>query len=171
MKKKYLIAIGVILTVVIVFFATGCHKRLYAQAVIRAIEANDDVKLEQLLSRGGDLDAVPYTEFTHRILECFNYPPLMLACERGNVSAVELLLQYGADPNTVYRGETALTVACYSYEATKNDIILLLLEAGADITHRTSYGKIGYDLFKYRMQQKESPNAQDEEILQRLAVE
>ena len=147
MKKKILV-IAAVIVLIIALFLLGCQKRMYARSLIRAIENHDQEKLETLLEKNGDINAKPYLEPVSRCIERFNYPPLLLACERGNAAAVRTLLQNDADPNLICSNRTALIIACSSYNQNREEIIRLLLAAGADTSYIDQYGNNAYDYYR-----------------------
>ena len=67
------------------------------------------------------------------------FQPLPLACFYGHVEAARLLLDHGADPNTLSRNEHIKTNALHAAAASENkdavvrlELCELLLELGAD---------------------------------------
>jgi ankyrin repeat protein len=67
------------------------------------------------------------------------FQPLPLACFYGHVEAARLLLDHGADPNTLSRNERIKTNALHAAAASENkgpevrlELCKLLLEHGAD---------------------------------------
>jgi ankyrin repeat protein len=73
--------------------------------------------------------------------------PLHLACEKGKLADVELLLNHGADPNFTndycYRHWTPLHYACLSE---RPEVVKMLLEHGADLTVETRMGSTPLDV-------------------------
>lgn len=67
---------------------------------------------------------------------------LPLTCASGRGKMIALLIRNGADVNEKNRfnGETALHVACMSYNA-KEEIFSLLVESGADISVKNRHGE------------------------------
>ncbi|KAK3707864.1 hypothetical protein LTR37_011866 [Vermiconidia calcicola] len=65
---------------------------------------------------------------------------LRCAAKTGEVAAVQLLLDHGANPNTLdARGRTALSEARRSYR-TSEAVVGILLDYGADVSHRDGDG-------------------------------
>jgi uncharacterized protein len=67
------------------------------------------------------------------------FQPLPLACFYGHVEAARVLLEHGADPNTLSRNERIKTNALHAAAASENktretrlELCRLLLEHGAD---------------------------------------
>jgi len=63
---------------------------------------------------------------------------ILEAVEKGDLRMVEILLKFGADPDSIYGGETLLMHACVS--GAGPGIIHLLIQAGADINARDRDG-------------------------------
>jgi ankyrin repeat protein len=60
--------------------------------------------------------------------------PLHIACRKGNVKSVKMLLDSGADPNVFnYFGQTPLLLAC---TADNSAIVKMLLDKNADAIER-----------------------------------
>jgi len=74
-------------------------------------------------------------------LDCHKQTPLHLACQKGYMNLVRLLIYHGADVNAITnpRRETPLYLACTSLHA---DVVLCLLEshANANTNHMDVYG-------------------------------
>lgn len=83
-------------------------------------------------------DGQPFDEKDSR-----GYSPLMLAVYSGSSRASQLLLSYGADPNsTDHAGNTVLMGAAFKGYP---DLVLLLLKMGADINIRNAAGLTALD--------------------------
>ena len=94
-------------------------------ALIRALEANDLKKVQQLLAKGADPNQKDNSDFS----------ALSDAASRGNEPMVRLLLKAGANVNA--DSEDALARAAqFGNTATMR----ALLEAGANVNHRDSEG-------------------------------
>ena len=64
----------------------------------------------------------------------FKETPLHVACERGSLPMIRMLMEHGADPNTCNeKNDTPLHVACRSGNL---DVVRLLMEHGADLLAR-----------------------------------
>ena len=77
--------------------------------------------------------------------------PLNIACEIGDVAIIDLLLKKGADPNHEDKNrETPLFNICKSNKdtKTKEEIIFLLMEAGAETSKVNKEGKSIFDFVK-----------------------
>ena len=91
-------------------------------ALFEAVFVGDVAEIKRLIASGVDVDEKHKTGYTS----------LHFACLRKKEDCVRVLLQHGADPNTVDRyGSTPLLNACYSYPINLN-IIRMLLDYGAD---------------------------------------
>jgi ankyrin repeat protein len=74
--------------------------------------------------------------------DSFGTTPLHLAVSYGQLEAVQLLLQHGADVcNVTNSGSTVMHAATGLKEGQKHVIIDLLLEKGADINHKDNFGQ------------------------------
>ena len=63
--------------------------------------------------------------------------PLMFACQGGHLDIVKLLIEHGANVNTLdFDGDTALAHAARKGE---NKIVKFLIDAGADVNVRNRY--------------------------------
>ena len=64
--------------------------------------------------------------------------PLITACERGHISCVELLIQYGADINATNKNRwNPLVIASYDGSVS---CLELLLRSGAEVNYEDQYG-------------------------------
>ena len=69
--------------------------------------------------------------------DCFDETPLHLACWRGNVDTVRLLLDHGAEDNLSHGGLTAFHQACMDGHI---ELVRLFIQRGANIHVKGSYG-------------------------------
>lgn len=122
--------------------------------LLEALYSGDDERVDELLAREPQLNvfeaaALGRTERLEELLaedpESANafgddgFQPLPLACFFGHVDAARLLLDHGADPNTLSRNERVKTNALHAAAASENkgpevrlELCKLLLERGAD---------------------------------------
>ena len=122
--------------------------------LLEALYRGDDARVEELLGQGGELNVFEAAAFgrTERLRELLDedptradafgddgFQPLGLACFFGHVDAARLLLERGADPNTLARNEHIQTSALHAAAASENkdpetryELCKLLLEGGAD---------------------------------------
>jgi ankyrin repeat protein len=122
--------------------------------LLEALYAGQDEQVAELLAAGPELDVFEAAAFgrTERLRELLDedaaradafgedgFQPLGLACFFGHVEAARLLLERGADPNTLARNEHIRTNALHAAaagenkdEPTRYGLCGLLLEHGAD---------------------------------------
>jgi ankyrin repeat protein len=109
-------------------------KHKYSRDLIAAIEANDMEKLQALVDKGGDLDALPYNELLADGL--VNIPPLIMATTKSNFEAVKILVEAGADVNikATFGYYPPLLESIYCWRDVGNfDIAYYLIDNGANI--------------------------------------
>src|SRR2546430_14460869 len=119
-----------------------------------ALYRGDDERVSELLAGEPELNVFEAAAFgrTERLRELLDedpsqanaygddgFQPLGLACFFGHVDAARLLLDHGADPNTLSRNEHIVTNALHAAAASENkgpdvrfELCKLLLERGAD---------------------------------------
>ena len=122
--------------------------------LLEALHRGDDERVAELLAQRTELNvfeaaALGKTERLRQLLaenpESANaygddgFQPLPLACFYGHVEAARVLLDHGADPNTLARNEHIRTNALHAAAASENkgpesryELCELLLERGAD---------------------------------------
>jgi ankyrin repeat protein len=122
--------------------------------LLEALHRGDDAQVGELLASNPELDvfeaaALGRVERIQVLLEddaglanAFGddgFQPLPLACFYGRVAAARVLLDHGADPNTLGRNEHIQTNALHAAAASENkdeetryELCQLLLEHGAD---------------------------------------
>ena len=122
--------------------------------LLDALHRGDEETVSQLLARQPELDifeaaalgkAGRVQEILAKEPESANafgddgFQPLTLACFYGHVDAARVLLEHGADPNTLGRHEHIQTNALHAAAASENksretrlELCKLLLEHGAD---------------------------------------
>jgi len=122
--------------------------------LLEALYAGQDEQVAELLAARPELDVFEAAAFgrTERLRELLDedaaranafgedgFQPLGLACFFGHVEAARLLLERGADPNTLARNEHIQTNALHAAaagvnkdEPTRYELCELLLEHGAD---------------------------------------
>jgi ankyrin repeat protein len=122
--------------------------------LLDALHRGDDERVGELLAKRPELnifeaaalgDAVRLRGLLSQEPENANaygddgFQPLPLACFYGHVDAARLLLEHGADPNTLARNEHIQTNALHAAAASENkgpevrlELCKLLLDNGAD---------------------------------------
>jgi uncharacterized protein len=122
--------------------------------LLQALYRGDRDQVDSLLARDPQLNVFEAAAFgrTDRLRELLDedgslanaygddgFQPLGLACFFGHVEAARVLLEHGADPNTLGRNENIRTNALHAAaaaastgEETRYELAELLLEHGAD---------------------------------------
>eukprot|EP01060_Flectonema_neradi_P003715 TRINITY_DN1241_c1_g1_i1.p1 TRINITY_DN1241_c1_g1~~TRINITY_DN1241_c1_g1_i1.p1 ORF type:complete len:389 (+),score=70.32 TRINITY_DN1241_c1_g1_i1:52-1218(+) len=108
---------------------------LSVKQLMNAVRYGNSQAIRLLVSAGIDVNSL----YEPPGSSCQQKTALMLAAQEQQLETVKILLELGAEPNisTSPLGETALDLAIASPEVTR-----LLLEHGADCTHRDAYGMI-----------------------------
>jgi len=130
--------------------------------LLEALHRGDDERVAELLAQRTELNvfeaaALGKTERLRELLdqdpESANaygddgFQPLALACFYGHVDAARVLLDHGADPNTLARNAHIRTNALHAAAASENkgpdtryELCKLLLDRGADPNMRQGIG-------------------------------
>jgi uncharacterized protein len=130
--------------------------------LLEALYRGQEDRVRELLTHAGELDAFEAAAFgrTKRLRELLDddpalanafgddgFQPLGLACFFGHADAARLLLDRGANPNTLARNEHIQTSALHAAAAseskdpdTRYQLCKLLLEHGADPNLRQGGG-------------------------------
>lgn len=122
--------------------------------LLEALHRGNDERVAELMAQGPELDVFEAAAFgnAERLREILatepqsanaygedGFQPLPLACFYGHVEAARVLLERGADPNTLGRHEHIKTNALHAAAASENkgpevryELCKLLLDNGAD---------------------------------------
>ena len=146
-KKILIIVIVSIIVLSIINSRCSKYKRFQCGQMLEAIEENDITRLEFLLKV-----ADPNSITLHPIANLFwdgsyQKTPLQLACYKGNLDIIKLLLKNGADINYCPRSTyaTPLGIMMQSDSVEKMKIIDYLIEKGADVDyHKSEYKHPGH---------------------------
>lgn len=140
--KRILSCVMAIFAVCSMFTYSGCFSNrkvtTYADKILRAIEFNDMDELRELLADKEKTEKALKQETSGNYVALnsglWNWVPLSYAAKRGNVEAVKLLVEAGADVHqkTTYE-MTPLFAAIDSRSLHKFEIANYLLDNGADI--------------------------------------
>ena len=131
-------------------------KDLYSQTVANVAKKKQNSKLMQLFSSHGAEEATsedfPYAE-TDGYFHAWNNldRQLVVACKTGDLPLVKILLQYGADINTVteeqFSNESDTPLICAA-ESGNYELVKLLLDSGADVNKVSANGKTALSVAK-----------------------
>ena len=129
--KIVLISIVLFLVLNVIYVGYG---KIQCNRMIDAIENNDIIKLESILSSANP-NCVTDTAIGALLGQKARRTPLGEACNIGNFEMVKLLIENGADVNYVprYTLNTPLSFAVRSDSVENLKIVKLLVEKGADV--------------------------------------
>ena len=159
LKKILIVGMAVCMSFTAILFS-GCASSIfnrepitYADEMVKAIEYNDLDKLEELLSDKEQASAALSEGSSGRYWPVnggvFYETPLCYATYRGNVEAVKMLVENGADINqTISNNYTALYASIESSSLHKFEIANYLIDNGADI-HVCVEGYTTYDISRF----------------------
>lgn len=134
-KARFLITISFLLILFcIVCIVSTLLTNNDFQKLIDAIEQGDTQRVEQLLEKGVDpnFSNIKRNAFWS-FLETTPQTPLAVACRKGDLEMVELLLEYGATAEYIQgTGWSPLRETLFYYHPDDVEVVKLLLENGAD---------------------------------------
>ena len=132
-------------------------------SITEAAAVGDLVSVRRIINEGGNVDEVDAkgsSALLHAAWKCYNYiiqllltskvnaelrdalglSALHVSCLKGNIKAVQLLLNHGCDPNGALHPRTPppMTFAIKGHE----DIIPLLINCGADVLNQNGIGDV-----------------------------
>lgn len=134
-NKEFLIVLLVTIFFSIIALAIWlsqlCINRYIIRNLNEAIIDNDIEAIEELATTAYNLNERPYFLAMDRV----NLPPLHVACRQGNLTAVQILVDHGADINSqnTWNQQTPL-ISCLVGGTNENriEIACFLLDNGAD---------------------------------------
>lgn len=150
---------NLLLTILILalFVSQGCSNQVFAQGVSEAMEAifmKDYEKAREIINSGIDVNE------KHRDSYLLN-----VACYRGDLELVQLLLNNGADVNVV-AGDGATPLVWAGQGDKTGEIVSLLLKKGAKIDAENKLGTSAFDnAARSYCTSKNSPSIEVLEIL------
>lgn len=144
--KRFLDAMRVFLVVcaivLVAFHVPACVRYVQSAKLIVAI-GNDRVDTVRTMLESGvtpNMPDGPYRglwKYINGFVEHAPRCPLSIACEKGNLEMVKLLLDYGADPAFTeqegFNWSALSSAILYSKNEHSLEIVVLLLENGADV--------------------------------------
>ena len=137
-------AVFIILLGGLVLGSCSDGKHALAQELIQALKDDDLIKMEELLKKGADPNIATSIFQKNIFAQTLAKFPFYEACSANNLKAVELMLEYGANPNLApkHYNLTALGSVCYYGEMNENkfEIVKILVENGANINQVNNSG-------------------------------
>lgn len=137
MRYKKIIIASIFMLILIggmtLFFNPYSCSRRITNAIINPKITKEDFRKIVIRNHIG----INSSEFASKIWMIFdgtNFRPLQVACREGDIEKVEILLEYGADPNLLDETvkSTPLLFALLSGKPDRFDIAMLLLKSGAN---------------------------------------
>ncbi len=165
-KKIFLIATVLIIVLLIMNLFYLKYKRFQCGQMLEAIEQNDIERLEFLL-KISDPNSITLSPLANLLWDgSYQKTPLQLACYKGNMDMIKLLVENGADVNYSPRSTyaTPLGIMMQSDSVEKMRIIDYLIENGADV----DYDKSGYKNPGYLLVAQEEFSPQEMSILKKI---
>ncbi|MCR4657446.1 MAG: ankyrin repeat domain-containing protein [Lachnospiraceae bacterium] len=130
-------------------------------SIYDAIQAGDHEELERILkkTKPEKLNKPRGNEFLYRLLDIENLTPLQYACDVGDLQAVRMLVEAGADVNMPYRSYIWGNPLWYANNRVNNrDRFLIskyLVDAGADCTNSENALRALTDMMSLDAEEKE----------------
>ncbi len=149
-KKKILpISIAAVALILICLTVFGIFKYSEVARLCDSIAAGEEIDTDI-----GNAVSAPIWTTKLAVMMQLTGPriPLVEACRYGNIQAVRVLLENGADPDLYIEGGwSALEAASIprGFDETSFEIIKLLIESGADPNCNGSYGPISMQLARH----------------------
>jgi FOG: Ankyrin repeat len=139
MKELKLILIGFLVILLGVIFYMGFkyyNNQYYAQKLVAAIEKDDSNAVSKLLksSMGNINSKIFASNLFAKLGESNNYTPLQMACKKGNLQIVKMLVDAGADLEVVepITKSTPLGNALCNKNANRFELANYLIDKGAN---------------------------------------
>jgi uncharacterized protein len=148
-----------------------------SSGIFQAIDQGDIVAVERIISSGAELNpsgknilypillsaTLGQPKITKLLLEKGALPdpnldnaPLATACANGYETIIELLIQYGANPNLVgANSQDGMTCLMRAVSNGHQETVKLLLRMGSDRTMRDKQGRTAVDISKEIQGQQE----------------
>lgn len=134
LQNKAFVALVVIVLVFAIMMVGFAFYRYDTKRLIKAIEEDDVATVEQLLEKGVDpnrptedsswLDS--FVEYTPR-------RPISVACDKGNIEIIRLLIDYGATAEEIEGyGWSPLRETLFRFDPDDVEVVKLLLANGAE---------------------------------------
>ena len=135
LQNKAFVALVVMVLIFAIMMVGFAFYRYDTQRLIKAIEEDDVATVEQLLEKGVDPNrptAEPGLFWT--FLETSPRRPISVACDKGNIEIIRLLIEYGATAEDIDGlGWSPLRETLFRFHPDDVEVVKLLLDNGATL--------------------------------------